>query len=307
MEIPPQVLRPNSTLASLLVLAVLVLALPASLFAQTEHSQSWLGPDDQPLPFTSAESLLDFLKTAPVVETKVLSGGINRPVRLTLERDGIRARAIFRNVDVSRTSNSSPIERQYPSFHDSYIFEVAAYEMSLLLGLENVPPAALYEWQGQKGSIQLWVENATSEAQRIEQGNAPADTARWQRQRIDMLVFDNLIFNFDRNHGNQLMDASGKLWFIDHTRSFKRSPSLPSQESVLVIDGDLWQRIKELDPDQVRARLGPYLNVVEVKTLLKRRQILIRHVERMIADRGEQQVLINASRDSDHIVIPAAL
>jgi hypothetical protein len=187
-----------------LVFALLLAAIATGpLAAQNAAEGPWLGPDDQPLPFRSAESLLDFLTTAPVVETKNLSGGINKPVRLTLERDGIRARAIFRNVDVSRTSNSSTVERQYPSFRDNYVYEVAAWEMSRLLGIDNVPPAALYEWQGQQGSIQLWVENATSEADRIEKRESPANLALWHRQRLDMLVFDNLIFNFDRNHSGR--------------------------------------------------------------------------------------------------------
>jgi hypothetical protein len=292
----------------LVVLGLVFAGAPDALPAQVEASSGpWLGPDDQPLPFTSARDLLEFLTTAPVVETKVLSGGINKPVRLTLERGDLRVRAIFRTVDVSRTSNHTAIERQYPSFRDRYIYEVAAYEMSRLLGINNVPPAALYEWQGQQGSIQLWVENATSEAQRIERGEAPADVARWHRQRLDMLVFDNLIFNFDRNHGNQLLDANGKLWFIDHTRAFKRTPSLPSRKDLLVIDSDLWLQLKGLDPDRVRERLSPYLNVVEVKALLKRRQILVRHVDRMIAQRGERQVLINLDPAPDQSAARTAL
>ena len=293
--------RPAGLVWVALVLAATLGALPAQA-----TPGPWLGPDDQPLPFADATALLEFLTTAPVVETKVLSGGINKPIRLTLERDGIRARAIFRTVDVSRASNNTTIERQYPSFRDRYIYEVAAYEMSVMLGIENVPPAALYVWQGQQGSIQLWVENATSEAERIERGEAPADSAGWHRQRLDMLVFDNLIFNFDRNHGNKLLDANGKLWFIVHTRSFKRIPSLPTKKDVLMIDRDLWQRIKTLDPDQVRERMSPYLNVVEVKALLKRRQILVRHVERMIAERGERGVLISLDRPSDPGATPAA-
>jgi hypothetical protein len=307
--IKPRPLYPDKpSFRGALVLALLLASIATgALAAQDAPEGPWLGPDDQPLPFRSAESLLDFLTTAPVVETKVLSGGINKPVRLTLERNGIRARAIFRNVDVSRTSNSSAVERQYPSFRDSYIFEVAAWEMSRLLGIDNVPPAALYEWQGQHGSIQLWVENATSEAQRIEARESPADLARWHRQRLDMLVFDNLIFNFDRNHGNQLLDANGKLWFIDHTRSFKRTPSLPAKADLLMVDYELWQSLQALDPDELRERMKTYLNVVEIKALQKRHQLLLKHVERMIEERGESQVLINLDRTSAGQQRPAAL
>lgn len=293
---PVRILRVTSALfACLLVGTALGAAEPTR----------WMGPDDQPLPFASDTELLNFFRSAPVVETKVLSGGINKPVRLTFERDGVRVRAIFRNVDISRASNSTPLERQYPSFRDSYIFEVAAYELSCLLGLENVPPAALFEWQGQQGSIQLWVEGATSEKKRLESRRPPADAASWHRQRLDMLVFDNLIYNFDRNHGNQLLDGSGKLWFIDHTRSFKRTPSLPSRDKIRSIDRALWQRLLELDPAEVTARLEPYLNPIEIKALLKRHRLLVKHIERLIAERGELQVLINLGGAASEVPTPA--
>ena len=34
-------------------------------------------------------------------------------------------------------------------------------------------------------------------------------------------LFDQLIFNTDRNLGNLLIDKSWRLWMIDHTRAFK--------------------------------------------------------------------------------------
>ena len=101
--------RITSKRVAQVLVTILLAAFCASLSAQPHTPGTWLGPDDQPLPFRTAESLLKFLTTAPVIETKELSGGINKPIRLTLERNGIRARAIFRSVDVSRTSNSSSI------------------------------------------------------------------------------------------------------------------------------------------------------------------------------------------------------
>jgi hypothetical protein len=286
---------PRSLSTRLPLVLVLLLATSIGVPGIVVAGGPWLGPDGKPLPFSSDEELLAFLTTAPVVETKQLSDGINRPERLTLERDGIRVRAIFRNVDDSRTSDSSAIERQYPSFRDRYIFEVAAYELSRMLGLDNVPPAALYRWNGQQGSIQLWVEGARPESKRIAAHEQPDDPSSWIRQRYDMMLFDSLIYNFDRNHGNQLLDASGKLWFIDHTRSFKRQPILPSKEKIKSVDSALWDRLRTLDPIEVRDRLSPYLNELEMKALLKRHKLLVQHVESMIAERGELEVLINAA------------
>jgi hypothetical protein len=274
------------------LVAAALLGVAASAPA-VDGAPTWLDADGRILPFRSDEEVLDFLRNAPVIGYKQLTGGSNDPFRLELELPGYRVRAIFRNVDVTRRSSSSAAERLFPSFRDSYAFEVAAYEMSRLLGLDNVPPAILYEWRGERGSLQLWVEEAHTEGERIEAGETPADPAAWHLQRTSMLVFDNLIYNFDRNHGNQLIDARGKLWFIDHTRSFKASPTLPSGESIVVVDADLWRHLRALDRATIEASLGPYLDLPQMDALLRRHQRLLRHVERLIAERGEDQVLLS--------------
>jgi hypothetical protein len=275
-----------------LILSLLLALPPSPLPAQTPGPGRWIDADGRELPFSTDAELLEFLRTAPVVGAKQLSGGINNPWRLDLELPGYRVRAIFRDVDVTKRSDSTAAERHFPSFRDSYVFEVAAYEMSLLLGLDNVPPVVLYEWRGQSGSLQLWIERARNEGERLASGESPPDPAGWQRQKTSMIVFDNLIYNFDRNHGNQLLDERGKLWYIDHTRSFKQKPSLPYRDELLVLDARLWERLRSLEEERIQQALTPYLDVVQVKALLKRQRLLIRHIESMIESRGPDQVLL---------------
>lgn len=252
----------------------------------------WLGAEGQPLPFTRDEEVLDFLANAKIVESQQLAEGTNKPSKLTLEKDGVRAHAILRQVEAEHddVNNASPLDRR---FRDSYVFEVAAYEVARLLGLDNVPPAVLRTVDGRDGSVQLWVENAMSEAKRIERKLEPADLGRWQHQRQLMLFFDNLIYNFDRNHGNMLLDAQGKLWFVDHTRSFKRLPSLPSVKKIGAVERGVWEKLRALDPEVVRARLKPLIGPAEIGALLKRRELLLRHVEKLLAENGERGVLFD--------------
>jgi hypothetical protein len=40
-----------------------------------------------------------------------------------------------------------------------------------------------------------------------------------------MRVFDQLIYNTDRNTGNVLYDTGWRLWGIDHTRAFRVRPN----------------------------------------------------------------------------------
>jgi hypothetical protein len=62
-----------------------------------------------------------------VVARKVLARGINGTVKVTLERDGVRAHAAFRTVDQERSSRPAQNEPDRFLFRDHYAFEVAAY------------------------------------------------------------------------------------------------------------------------------------------------------------------------------------
>ena len=232
------------------------------------------------------DELLDFLRDADIVDSRELGSGTTKPLKLTLERDGVRAHAIFRHVD--RTNGSG---RQ--QFRDNHAFEVAAYEVDRLLDLDHVPPVTLRTVEGRQGSIQLWIEKARSETDRIEAGEVPADPTALLYQKHVMRVFDALIYNFDRNTGNLLIDDDGKLWFIDHTRSFKRLPALPDPGQLVVCERRLWQRLKALDEDTLRERLLPYLDTVQINAVIKRHRAIVRHFGERIDASGEDRVLFD--------------
>lgn len=256
--------------------------LEASSAAQPLES-SWLDTEGRPLPFTEAEELLVFLRTAEMVAKRELDSGTTKPWKVTLERDGVRAHAIFRHVDVRRD------RRSVREFRDSYLFEVAAYETDRLLQLGHVPPAVLRTLDGVEGSLQIWVENARSETERIESGEAVDRLALVTLQKIRMRIFDALISNFDRNTGNMLIDGTGKLWFVDHTRSFRRLDRLV--ESPLRCERRLWERLRALDRDQLKRHLSPYLDATQIDAMEKRRAKILDRLRDRIEMRGEQAVL----------------
>lgn len=260
--------------------------------ADNDPLPRWLGPDGNVLPFASEEALLDFLRSADVVSTKQLADGINKPLKVRLRQDGIELNVIFRTVQVKRAvrSRSAGHDR---FFRDSYRFEVAAYELSRLLGIDNVPPAVIRKLAGREGSLQLWVEQAQSESGRLRKGETPPDAAYWARQRQLLPIFDNLIYNFDRNHGNLLLDAAGKMWFVDHTRSFKRLPALATPNKVRLCDRRLWHKLRNLDGDEVHRRLRPYVEPVEIQAMLKRRDQLVKLIDGLIAEFGADAVLFD--------------
>ncbi|MEX1244603.1 MAG: hypothetical protein WEF99_07445 [Thermoanaerobaculia bacterium] len=251
----------------------------------------WTDPDGKPLPFRSEDELLEFLRTADVKSEKQLSGGVTFPTKVLLEKDGIRADAIFRDVNEQRATPTFGGGRSELYFRDSYVFEPAAYELSLLLGLDNVPPATLRKLRGESGSVQIWVENAMTELKRVKDGVGPPDAVRWSKQLQMMNVFDALVCNTDRNRGNMLITPDWKLWLIDHTRAFRRNPVLPNPGAPNQCERGMYEKLKALDEAVVRGRLKPYLSSYELDALLKRRRLILERLAKLIAERGEEEVL----------------
>lgn len=255
--------------------------------------RSWKGPDGKPLPFRSDEEILEFLRTAKVVEIKGIPEGITAPQKVLLEKDGVQAHAVFRAIDQEKFNYNTGVAVDM-LFRDHYLFEPAAYQLSLLLGLDNVPPAVPRSIGGKSGSVQIWLEGAMNETARKKRGAQPPERQRWAKQMQLMNAFDTLIYNMDRNSGNMLIDPDWKVWFIDHTRAFRRYEDLKNVKKLVQhCERGFLDRLKRLDGEQVREKLSPYLRQGEIKAIMKRRDKLVRYIEELIVKNGENRVLFN--------------
>jgi hypothetical protein len=260
----------------------------------------WKDVDGNSLPFASSEDVEGFLLSATVVSSKDIPLGVTKPKQLVLERDGVRARAAFRFFhEEARTKEleHGPVL----GFRDSYLNEVAAYEVAKLLGMSNVPPAVLRTVDGVEGSVQIWVEGATMERDRREAGTSPPDSVDFQRQRYDMQIFDNVIGNFDRNQGNILIDKDWEIWLIDHTRSFRSSKSLPKPEGIVRCSRSLWQAIQKLDLEELEPVLSPLLSTFEIKSILERRDRVVKILEERLGRLEENRVLFDRGDPSPDV------
>lgn len=266
--------RSASRLVLLLALAPAVRAAPP-----------YLGPDGSPLPFRTEEEVLEFLREATVVSLEDVSVGTARTKKVLLEGNGVRTHASFRHV-------YKHVEVGSWGFVDSYQSEVAAYELSRLLGLDRVPPTVVRRVRRKRGSLQLWIEGSMTDADRRHRGLTPPDPSSFEAQLAILGVFDNLIANGDRNPGNLVIDAAWRVWFIDHTRSFSGHRELRYPERITGCERRLWEKVRTVPASEIRARLrphtGPYLTA-----LLERRALLIEEIERQIAERGEAAVLFD--------------
>jgi hypothetical protein len=251
----------------------------------------WIGPDGEPLPFADVDEVLDFLAKAEVVDSSAIGTGVTEPRKLVLELDGVRAHGIFHDVEIVRRRERLRGGKVVNFFRDHYANNVAAFELSRMLGMTNVPPAVVRKVGRQEGSVQLWIEGSSTEADRRRLGIEPP--SNWRLMSKDMLVFDNLTNNIDRNQGNILYDANWKLWFIDHTRAFGRIKQLPSAARVRRCSRALYQALRELDEEEARRRLRPYIGIYEIKGMMARRDLLLALIEERIAATSELAVLFD--------------
>jgi len=266
---------------------------PANSSAPVPYAlgRHWTDPQGKPLPFGSEAELLDFLRTAKVLSVSRLGGGINFPKKVLLEKDGIQANAVFRDVNEEKNTPTFGGGRNELFFKDSYIFEPAAYELGMMLGLDNVPPATLRKYDRTNGSIQIFIENAINERKEVEEHLKPPDDQEWKKQVQMMNVFDALICNVDRNRGNIIITPDWRLWMIDHSRAFRRNTDLQSQSPINQCERSLYTKLKALDEKEARKRLKDYLTTFELDALFTRRKLLLERIDKLIAEKGENQVL----------------
>ncbi len=250
----------------------------------------WIGPDGNPLPFKSDAEILDFLRTADVVSDKGIPTGITGPRRLLLEKNGIRAEAVWRQVNEEKTTQqlSSGTEM---FFRDSYLFEPAAYELSRLLGMDNVPPSVVRKYKGKEGSVQIWVEKGMTETERVNKKIQPPDVIQWSKQTHVINVWDQLVYNTDRNRGNIVITPDWKMWLIDHTRAFRRQDFLLDAKKIRQCDRTMFEKMKALDEKTLREHLDPYIRKIEITGILKRRDQIVKILNQFISEKGEGGVL----------------
>jgi hypothetical protein len=166
-----------------------------------------------------------------------------------------------------------------------------------MLDLNMVPPSVERRTGGSTGAVTWWVDDvAMTELDRQRKSVAPPDAADWTRQMNTVRVFDQLIHNTDRNMGNLVITADWKIWMIDHTRAFRLIPSCPNKNMLRTIDRNLLEKLRSLDPQQVRTRLAPYLQVNEIKSLLARRDEIVQFFDGKIKTDGEDKVVFELAR-----------
>ncbi len=220
------------------------------------------------------DALEQWLEQAEVVAIEDLDAGITDPRRVTLRKDGVELRGVFKQL-----STDFGIRDTMGALNESdrFQYELAAYKLDRLLGLGMVPVAVARTINGHRGILQFWIDGSINLRQMIEQKLQPDGWCPAEPQYNLMNVFDILIHNTDRTQENALFTSDWTLLLIDHTRAFPtylKNPVLLYRGEVQVPPA-LAERLKTLNPDILQKELGPYLHSRQIKALLKRRDRLL--------------------------------
>jgi len=281
----------------ILLSSVLMLEVPDAagvLPLPQAEARRWLGPDGAVLPFTTDEEALAFLRDAEILSTEDIPVGVTNPEEALLEHDGVRAKAVYKDIDVTYERTRMSNGEHFMNLRDYYVFEVAAYEMSLMLGLDNVPPTVLRTVRRDGFSLQLWIHNGMTEKTRSEEGLRDPNRMAWTQQVQTMYLFDDLIGNVDRNAGDIVIDReTWKLWMIDHSRAFQIDERLRYVDRILYCDSVVWERLATLDEQVLKSRLGEYLTPSAIRKVLERRDGLVAHIQALIDLKGPGAVLFS--------------
>jgi hypothetical protein len=130
-----------------------------------------------------------------------------------------------------------------------------------------------------------------TDTHRLKEKILPPDPGRWGKQGHVTKLWDELIYNDDRNAGNILIDQQWNVWLIDHTRCFRVYADVPKAKEIKFCERGFWEKLKSLDKEVVKAELDEYLRSTEIEAVLKRRNLLVKHIQGLIDEKGEEAVL----------------
>src|SRR5437868_12440961 len=248
-----------------------------------------LGAEGQNL---SKEQIEHFLRTAKVVNSRHLNKGITNTWRLTLTDGTVTHDASFQPIDEHRTEMTLADGRRELLFVDSFKYNIAAYQLAGLLGLEDMVPVYVErKWQLQTGSLSWWLPVQMDEQERVKRKISPPDLDAWNNQMYKIRVLDELVYDTDPNLTNVLIGQEWKIYRIDFTRAFRRSRDLREPKNLVHCDRSLLDKLRTLDKNELARRTKGYLNKDEVDAVIARRDKIVACFDKLVAAKGENEVL----------------
>ena len=273
--------------------ALVVLLLTGLSYPSLAHAQA---AASAPAPELSTEQIKTFLKTAKVIRTRGTDKGVTAPKRLTLSDGVITHDAVFQAIDerkmIAKMGGGGRQETTELNFVDSYKYNIAAYELSRLLELDHMMPVYVERRvNGELGSISWFVPTLMDESDRLKKKIQPPSPPEWNHQMYRMRVFSALVRDTDRNLTNVLVSPAWKVIMIDFSRAFRMQPELQHLSDLEKIDRRLLTRLESLTREAAKSATADFLTKSELDAVMVRRDLLVAHFKKRIAELGEDKVL----------------
>lgn len=220
----------------------------------------------------------EFLQNAKIVKSRSVGKGVTSTTRVTLSDGTLTHDASVQTIKEAKTlfqPDNGPAE---PNFKDTWESNVAAWKLAKVLGLQwMTPPSVARRYNGKEASFTWWIDDAMmDEGERVAKKLQAPDQTRWNQLWHIIHVFDQLIYNTDRNAGNVVIDKNWHVWMIDHSRAFRISRELRNPKILAQVDRTLLEKIKALDEPGLLKELQPYVSRDEIRGLLSRRDLIIK-------------------------------
>jgi hypothetical protein len=252
-------------------------------------SQMFVVASDQPT--LSKDQIKQFLLTAKVVKSTQSKKGITSPWRLTLTDGTITHDASFQKIDEHKTSVQFGVNSEM-NFVDSYKYNIAAYVLAELVGMDDMLPVYVErKCRGDSGSLSWWLPVKMDEVERHKQHLTPPNLETWNNQMYKVRVFDQLVYDSDPNLTNVLVGENWEIWRVDFTRAFRLQGSLRNPGDLVRCDRHLFEKLKSLDGKELQEKTKHYLTKDEVKAVMQRRDKIVEQFQKLIAEKGESEVL----------------
>ena len=247
-----------------------------------------------PAEIAQREELEEFLRTAEIIGYEEIGEGVTKPLRLLLKKGEVERNGVWKKP--------SGIQK---GFLEGWQYEIAAYQMDKLLGLNMIPPTVERKFKGKRGSLQLWIEHEYSFLEIMEQ-KIPIPQSKIDhvyKMRYLNRAFDSLIANEDRTQQNIRYTKDWRIILIDHSRSFRSSKKFTEKLLFgkhaerrpkilfLKLPRAFVEKVKALNFDNIKKAVGRYLKDREIKAILIRKELLLAEIEELIKERGEDYVL----------------
>ena len=243
---------------------------------------------DAAAPPLSPEAMEEFLLGAELSDFDRVDVGVTGSRRASASDGRFTHDVHVQTVDIRRDTFAAAGARVELNFRDSYRYNIAAYRLAVLLGMDNVPMSVLRRINGDPAAVTWWVDDvAMSERDRIEQRAFPPNPQDAYSQFYTMYVFDELIQNRDRNPGNSLWTTDWKLWLIDHTRAFRPDVEISEPERLTRISRSLLEGMRALTPESLEEAMDDILTRQERERVLARRDLLVEHFDARISRIGD--------------------